>query len=71
MKRHQQYFDNADAWQVATSLTAAFWLLLVICRQVGENVEVLTHGVTDTLSACVHNAMACLKIEPAACIIKK
>lgn len=71
MKRHQQYSDNADEWQVATSLIATSWLLLVICRQVGENVKVLTHGVTDTLSVCVHNAIACLKIEPAACIIKK
>lgn len=71
MKRHQQYSDNTDEWQVATSLTAAFWLLLVIRRQVGENVKGLTHGVTDTLSACVRNAMACLKIEPAACIIKE
>lgn len=42
MKRHQQYSDNADGWQVATSLTAAFWLLLVIRRQVGENVKGLT-----------------------------
>lgn len=63
--------NSADEWQVATSLTASFWLLLVILRQVGENVKGLTREVTDTLSACVRTAMACLKIEPAACIIKQ
>lgn len=71
MKRQQPCPDCADEWQVATSLTASLWLLLVIRRQVGENVKGLTHGVTDTLSARVHSALAWLKIEPAACIIKE